>query len=80
VRVTLYTARDCHLCEQALAVLRKAEVEGEVEFELDVVSIDGHAVLEKRYRAWVPVLEVDGRRAFTYEIDPDALLELLRPA
>jgi glutaredoxin len=78
-RVTVYTSADCHLCEDALAVLQQAEAEGEVEFDLQVVTIDGDAGLEKRYRAWLPVIEVDGRRAFTYEVDPAALQELLRP-
>jgi glutaredoxin len=77
-RVVLYTAEKCHLCEEALDVLRKAEVEGEVEFDLEVVRIDGDAALEKRYRAWLPVVEVDGSRAFAYEVDPTALDELLR--
>jgi hypothetical protein len=78
-RVTLYTARDCHLCEAAVEVLRQAEAEGEVEFDLEIVWIDGDAALEKRYRAWLPVVEVDGRRAFTYEVDPAELHEVLRP-
>jgi glutaredoxin len=77
-RVTLYTARDCHLCEEALDVLRKANVEAEVEFDLEVVRIDGDAALEKRYRAWLPVVEVDGKRVFTYDVDATALAELLR--
>ena len=77
-RVVLYTARGCHLCEEALDVLRRAQVEAEVEFDLEVVRIDGDAALEKRYRAWLPVVEVDGRRAFAFEVDPGALDELLR--
>jgi glutaredoxin len=77
-RVVLYTARGCHLCEEALDVLRQAQVEAEVEFDVEVVRIDGDAALEKRYRAWLPVVEVDGRRAFAFEVDPGALDELLR--
>jgi len=28
--------------------------------------------LEARYREWLPVVEVDGERAFVYHVDPDA--------
>ena len=45
----------------------------ELGFELDVVDIGGDAELEARYRALLPVVEIDGREAFTYFVDPDAL-------
>ena len=50
----------------------------EVGFELDVVHIDGDADLEARYRAHLPVVEVDGERAFTYFVDADALRRRLQ--
>jgi glutaredoxin len=76
-RVTLFKASDCHLCDEAREVLQAAEAEHEVEFELEVVDIGDDPELERRYRAWLPVVEIDGRRAFTYVIDPDALRDLL---
>lgn len=42
-------------------------------FDLEVVAIDGDPDLEARYRAHLPVVEVDGERAFTYVVDPAAL-------
>jgi glutaredoxin len=66
-RVVLYHARDCHLCERARAVLRDAGVEfGEVD-------ITGDPELEARYREWLPVVEIDGERAFVYYVDKAAL-------
>ena len=50
---------------------------GGTSFELDVVPIDGDPGLEERYRALLPVVEIDGERAFTYFVDPDALRERL---
>ena len=44
------------------------EVHAEREFELRVVEIDGDPQLEKRYREWFPVVEIDGRRAFVYHV------------
>jgi hypothetical protein len=44
------------------------EVRGEREFDLRVVEIDGDPELEARYREWLPVVEIDGRRAFVYHV------------
>jgi hypothetical protein len=41
------------------------------------VDITGDEVLEARYREWLPVLEIDGERAFVYYIDEGALLRKL---
>jgi hypothetical protein len=45
----------------------------ELGFELELVDIGGNAELEARYREWLPVVEIDGERAFTYYVHPDAL-------
>jgi hypothetical protein len=37
------------------------------------VDITGDDALETKYREWLPVVEIDGRRAFVYFIDPAAL-------
>ena len=53
------------------------EAQAELGFQLDVVEIDGDAGLESRYREHLPVVEIDGERAFTHFVDPDALRERL---
>jgi glutaredoxin len=70
-RVIVYTAEGCHLCERALTTL--ADLREQVAFELEQVDIGGDPELEARYREWLPVVEIDGRRAFVYFVDPDAL-------
>jgi hypothetical protein len=49
-----------------------AQVREEVSFELQEIEIDGDPELESRYREWLPVVEIDGDRAFVYYVDPDA--------
>ena len=49
-----------------------AEARQEVDFEFREVEIDGDPALESRYREWLPVVEIDGERAFVYYVDPDA--------
>jgi glutaredoxin len=74
-RVTLYHAEGCHLCDRALDVVREAR--SRQPFELDLVDIGGDEALEARYRADLPVIEIDGVRAFTYFVSVDGLLSRL---
>lgn len=47
-------------------------VRDDAPFELDEVDIGGDAELESRYREWLPVVEIDGQRAFVYYVDEAA--------
>jgi glutaredoxin len=73
--VTIYVAEGCHLCDAALGVVRA--VQADVGFALELVAIDEDPELEAAYREHLPVLEIDGERAFTFIVPPDALRERL---
>jgi glutaredoxin len=76
--VTFYTARGCHLCDRARSVVD--DVRREVEFDLQEVDITGVPDLEERYRELLPVVEIDGRRAFAYFVPADAFRRALAGA
>ena len=78
VRVTVFHAAGCHLCERALAQVR--ELRDELGFELEEVAIDGDPELEERYREWLPVVELDGVRLFVYHVQEDTLRRRLSAA
>ncbi len=65
-QVVLYHAPGCHLCERAREAI--ALVAQEREFEFLEVDITGDADLEARYRELLPVVEIDGSRAFVFEV------------
>jgi hypothetical protein len=44
----------------------------ELEFDYEEVDIGGDPELEARYREWLPVVEIDGERAFVYWLDAAA--------
>jgi hypothetical protein len=44
----------------------------ELGFELEEIDITGDGELEARYREWLPVVEIDGRREFVYFVPEDA--------
>ena len=74
--VTLYTRRDCCLCDEARKVLdsvRRVE-----DFALEVVDVDQTPELARKYGLEVPVVTIDGRKAFKYRVDPKGLLARLR--
>jgi hypothetical protein len=74
----VYHAAGCHLCERALGQVRA--LRDELGFELEEVPIDGDALLEERYREWLPVVELDGERLFVYYVQEDALRRRLAGA
>jgi glutaredoxin len=69
--VVLYYADGCHLCERAQETV--SALRHELGFELEEVDITGEPELEARYREWLPVVEIDGERAFVYYVDEAAL-------
>ncbi len=68
--VTLYHAAGCHLCERARGVLDA--IRREMPFQLEEIDIGSDPELEEKYRVWLPVVEINGERAFVYYVDPDA--------
>jgi glutaredoxin len=78
VRVSLYGKDDCHLCDEAKAVLDAAR--RQVPFDLEVVDITHDPALFDRYRYDIPVIHVNGRKAFKHRLDPAAVLARLRRA
>jgi hypothetical protein len=63
----LYGAQGCSLCDRARGQLER--LQAELGFELDHVDITGVDELETTYREWLPVVEIDGERAFVYFLD-----------
>jgi hypothetical protein len=49
-----------------------ARLQPELGFELEEIDITGDTALEAAHREWLPVVELDGRRAFVYYLDEAA--------
>jgi glutaredoxin len=76
LRVTLYSRRGCHLCDEMRAVV--AVVEREFPLAVEEVDVDSDATLAAAYGDQIPVLLVNGRKAFKYRVDVPALRARLR--
>ena len=57
-RVTLYTRRNCPLCDEAARLLRR--LAPEFGLEVEEMDIEGDATLLERYRDSIPVIALDG--------------------
>lgn len=78
MNVEIYSKPNCHLCEEAKAVL--LEVQKEIPFELLEVDIEKDPVLKERFKTEVPVVFVDGRKLFTHRVDREELVKRLERA
>jgi len=73
--VTLYGKPDCHLCEDARAVVER--VRAEHPFDLREVDVSLDPVLHREYGERIPVLALDGEELFDFFVEEAVLLERL---
>ncbi len=74
-RVVVFSRHDCCLCDEVLAEVRGARAV--ISFDLEVVDVDEDPDLAARYGEEVPVIEIDGRKAFKYRVTKKELLRRL---
>jgi glutaredoxin len=75
-RITLYSRKGCHLCDDARAVIE--QVCAELGESYDEADIDADPELQRRFGEEVPVTFVDGRQHDFWRVDPVRLRTALR--
>lgn len=65
-RLTLYTRLGCCLCEEMKEVVRR--VAGKLALEMEEIDVDSEPELAERHGNEVPVLFIDGRKAFKVRV------------
>jgi glutaredoxin len=73
--VVLYTKTGCCLCDDAKEALALARTQ--VEFALREVDIESDPALFAAHRYDIPVIEIDGRRAFKHRVSAQKLVDRL---
>ena len=66
-QVVVYSRKGCHLCEIVKESLAKLERHG--GFTWQEVDVDGDEELHRKFTDEVPVVFIDGRKAFKYHMD-----------
>lgn len=75
--ILLYTRKDCCLCEEMKEVIRKVAGE-KISFEMKEIDVDTAPDLQEKYGSEVPVLFINGRKAFKYRVTARELKKRLK--
>jgi glutaredoxin len=73
--VVVYSRKGCHLCELVKESLVKLSRRG--GFTWHEIDVDSDAELRRQYNDEVPVVLIDGRKAFKYRMDEQEFLRKL---
>jgi glutaredoxin len=65
--VTVYSRTGCHLCENAIELIKS--VKSDLDFELEIKLIDNDPQLEKMYGEQVPVILIDQQPHDYWRVD-----------
>jgi len=74
-KLVLYSRRDCCLCDEMKAAIRR--VAATASFDFEEIDIDTRHELQDEYNEQVPVLFIDGRKAFKYRVTAEQLAKRL---
>jgi glutaredoxin len=74
-RITVYSKPDCHLCEQAMSVLRP--LQQELGFALEECDITLDDALHRAYFERIPVVMLDGRELCEFHVSEALVRERL---
>jgi glutaredoxin len=75
-KLTLYSREGCCLCAEMKHVIQK--VAAMIPVEIVEVDIDGSTELREKMGEKIPLLFIDGRKAFKYRVTPQELERRLR--
>jgi glutaredoxin len=73
--VVVYSRKGCHLCDVVKQTL--TQIQREADFEWREMDIDADPELRQKYNDEVPVVFIDGRKAFKYRINAREFLRAL---
>jgi glutaredoxin len=73
--VVVYSRKGCHLCEVVKESLTKLSRRG--GFTWQEIDVDADSDLRRQYNDEVPVVLIDGRKAFKYRMDEKEFLRKL---
>ena len=75
-QLVLYSRVDCCLCDEMKTVIR--QVAQRTPLDLEEIDIDSSADLKQKYGEEVPVLFINGHKAFKYRLTARQLTDRLK--
>jgi len=71
IQIDIYSRPGCHLCDEAKDVIDR--VRKRHEFAVRVINIEENPALESAYGTEIPVVFINGSKAFKYRVDEGEL-------
>ena len=75
-QIDIYSRPQCHLCEEAKAVVER--VQKRWPFSVRVINIEEDPELERVYGKEIPVVFVNGTKAFHHRVEEAALVKKVK--
>ena len=74
--LVIYTRKDCCLCDEMKNVIH--QVAARTALALEEIDVDGAPEIQEKYGGEVPVLFINGRKAFKYRMTREELEKKLK--
>ena len=78
MRIDIYSKPDCSLCEKAKQII--LQVQKRIPFEIREINIEEDRTLFEKFQYDIPVIFIDGRKAFKHRLSSEELEGRLRRA
>jgi len=76
LNVTIYSKKECHLCEIAKEELKA--IRREFDFTIQEVDIEKDSLSYEKFKHRIPVVEVDGKIISSGRMNRKKLIDLLK--
>ena len=77
IKVEVFSKEGCHLCEEAKEVINKVQKSSQFSFQVEEIDITTDALIYERFKEEIPVIFVNGKKAFKYRVAAEALKKKL---
>jgi len=67
IQIDIYSRPACHLCDEAKEVIER--VRARFPFAVRIINIEEDPALETAYGTEIPVVFINGNKAFKYRVD-----------
>lgn len=77
IKIEIFTKEECHLCEEAKEVIERVRQSSGFPLQVEEVDITTDPSLYERFKEEIPVVLVNGKKAFKYRVEEETLRKKL---
>ena len=76
VQIEIYSRPGCHLCDEAKEIVDRVRLR--IPFEIRIINVETDPELETTFGQQIPVVFINGNKAFKYHVDEAELEKKVR--